>query len=449
MKASKKVVCGIIAVYAVLAGASCVSTRSSTAYAEIDRALYREGYAQGAEVLEQHKDRVYRDKDAVLYYLDKGMLTHFAGDYGDSTRLLQEGERAIEAAFTKSVTMEVGSYILNDTTREYDGEDYEDIYINAFNALNYYHLHNTEDALVEIRRMTNKLRFLSSKYGVMTSNLQQLALEESVDLPGNPSAPVEFNDSALARYLGLLFYRGEGKTDDARIDLNYLKLAFANAPGVYSFPLPSSLDDELTIPPGKARLNVIGFSGLSPVKQEEAIRVPVFRDSRGSWSRYIKIALPVMTDRPSAVDRIEVSLSNGERFNLELLEDIRSVARETFKAKVGVIYLKSVLRGIVKGYASSSLDAASNRVGGQEALLLGVLSLGAQVFAEASEQADLRISRYFPAQAHVGGINLDPGVYSLSLTYYAANGRVIASYAYDNVTVEENHLNLTEVVCLR
>jgi hypothetical protein len=444
MRISKTVLfCPIITLILAILGASCVSVDARGA---VDEVLYREGYAGGAALIEKNKKSMYRDKDAVLYYLDKGMLTHFAGQYEDSTRLLLDGERAIEAAFTKSVTQEIGSYILNDNTREYEGEDYEDIYLNAFNALNYYHLNDTEDALVEIRRMNNKLQFLSSKYGVITSQLQQKALEESVELPPNPDAAgTAFTDSALARYMGMLFYRGQGKDDDARIDLNYLKLAFANAPGVYSFPPPSSLEDELLIPPGKARLNVLGFSGLSPVKEEEALRIPL------PQMRYMKIALPVMVYRPSAVRRIEVAVSNGERFDLELLEDIEAVARETFKAKAGLIYLKSVLRGLAKGITASQLGAASEdqRVDGQTAMVLGILSLGVQVFAEASEQADLRISRYFPAKAYVGGINLDPGVYTITVTYYADNGRVIASSRYENVTIQKDRLNLTEAVCLR
>jgi hypothetical protein len=424
-------------------GVSCVSVEARSA---VDRVIYREGFAEGAALIEKNKNAIYRDKDAVLYYLDRGLLTHFAGQYGESTGLLLDGERAIEAAFTKSVTQEIGSYILNDNTREYEGEDYEDIYLNAFNALNYYHLNDTEDALVEIRRMNNKLRFLSSKYGLITSRLQQKALEESVKLPPNPDAAgIAFTDSALARYMGMLFYRGDGKDDDARIDLNYLKLAFANAPGVYPFPLPASLDAELAVPPGKARLNVLGFSGLAPVKEEEALRIPL------PGMRYIKIALPVMVSRPSAVRRVEVAVHTGEKFNLELLEDIDAVARETFKAKAGLIYLKSVLRGLTKGLTAARLQAAADdrEVDRSTSTVLDILSLGVQVFAEASEQADLRMARYFPARAYVGGINLDPGVYSFTVTYYAGNGRVIASYPYKDVGVQKNRLNLLEAVCLR
>ncbi|MDR0561670.1 MAG: hypothetical protein LBG73_03180 [Spirochaetaceae bacterium] len=417
---------------------------ASDAYTRIDNALYREHYAESVEILERDKKKIY--KDPILYYLDKGMLAHYARSYEDSIELLQQGELAIEEAFTKSVTQEIASYILNDTVKEYAGEDYEDIYSNAFNALNYYHLNNAEDALVEIRRMNEKLEFLSAKYGEMLTDLQAMALEEGGTIPPNPESPSQFSNSALARYLGLLFYRSRGAYDDARIDRDQLKIAFANAPGVYSYPPPRSIDDELAVPPGKARLNVIGFGGLSPIKQEQTIRIPLFLPS----FRYIKIALPVMVYRPSAISRIEAVLNTGASFSLELLEDIEAVARETFKEKINLIYLKSVIRGVMKGAASSVLGAAADYADDSNAsLLLTLLSLGAQVFAEASEQADLRLSRYFPAKAYVGGITVDPGIYSVTVRYYGKNGRVLASFSEENISVREHTLNLVEAICLQ
>jgi hypothetical protein len=421
---------------------SCATT---DAYRPIDNEIYHGKYDDGVSLIEQQKKQMYRERDALLYYLDKGLLTHYGRRFEESIPLLQEGERAIEAAYTKSITQEIGTYILSDNTREYGGEDYEDIYINAFNALNYYHEDNLEDALVEIRRMTNKLQFLAVKYGVLMTDMQKVALEQSSEIPANEYlASAKFNDSALARYLGLLFYRGIGQYDDARIDRDYLKIAFANAPTVYTHPVPASVDEELDIPQDKARLNVLAFSGMAPIKEEEVIRIPLPN------VRWIKIALPVLIERPSLVSRIEAVIDNGEkRFNLELLEDIGAVARETFKEKKGLIYTKSILRATIKGVSSSVLSEASDQTEGGTSLLLGILSLGAQVMAEATEQADLRTSRYFPSKAYVGGITLDPGRYSVTVNYYAGNGRLLASYSQGPIEIRANTLNLTETVCLQ
>ncbi|GHV90688.1 hypothetical protein AGMMS50268_11910 [Spirochaetia bacterium] len=421
------------------------SSCATASFARVDNLAGQGEYPESLNYLEKEKRKFYRSQDAVLYYLDKGMLSHYAGEYKDSSGLLQDGEKAIETAFTKSVTMEIGSYLVNDTVREYDGEDYEDIYLNVFNALNYYHRNDIEGALVEIRRMNNKIQFLSSKYGVITSSLQQKALEESAEIPPDPNGSVRFTDSALARYLGLLFFRSTGRYDDARIDRDHLKIAFANAPDVYTNPLPKSIEDELDIPKGKARLNVLAFGGLSPVKEEETLRIPV------SFYNYVKIALPVLVDRPSRIRKVELVIDRGPTFELELLEDIESVARETFKEKKNVIYLKTVIRAAIKAAASSVMDAAaaSDETDGTVELILSLLSLGNKVFAEVSERADLRMSRYFPGKAYIGGINLDPGTYSFTVNYRDASGAALASFRQENIMVSENALNLLETVCLK
>ncbi|MDR0668726.1 MAG: hypothetical protein LBF95_01475, partial [Treponema sp.] len=353
---------------------------ATASFHRVDRTLDEGRYEESARLLEDERSSLYGSGDGILYYLDRGMLTHYAGLYAESSELLEAGERAIEDAYTKSIVQELGTYLLNDTVRDYAGEDYEDVYINTFNALNYYYRGDLEEALVEIRRMNNKVRNLAAKYGVTRSVLQQKALEESLPIPPNPQAPSAFNDSALARYLGMLFYRGTGRFDDARIDGDYLRLAFANSPVLYPHPLPASLEEELEIPPGMARLNFLAFAGLSPVKKANTIRLPTGRS-------YIKISLPELVYRPSSTARIEVVFDGGRHVALELLESIQTIAGETYKAREAVIYLRSIIRGSLKGISSAVLDSMAEESEGNASAIYGLLSLGAQIFAEASEKA--------------------------------------------------------------
>jgi hypothetical protein len=427
----------LLPVFAAVILVSC----ASTPFEQVDEVLGQDRYGESAGVLEKNRRKLYGE-DTILYYLDKGMLTHYAGLYEESSGLLEAGDRAMEEAYAVSILQTAGTYLLNDTVQDYTGEDYENIYINIFNALNYYHRGDLEEALVEIRRMNNKIRNLAGKYGALMSELQKKALDESLPIPPNDQAPSAFNDSALARYLGMLFYRGSGHGDDARIDGNYLRLAFANSPVLYPHPLPASLEEELDIPPGMARLNFLAFAGLSPVKKANTIRLPTGRS-------YIKISLPELVYRPSSTARIEVVFDGGRHVALELLESIQTIAGETYKAREAVIYLRSIIRGSLKGISSAVLDSMAEESDGNASAIYGLLSLGAQIFAEASEKADLRISRYFPGRAYVGGINLSPGLYSFDIIYYNPSGKPIDSFRCENIPVLENRLNLTEVVCLK
>lgn len=419
--------------------AACVTiphtgVESSIAIEDFDGAL---------SMLESQKSSLYRDRDAVLYYLDKGVISHYAGQYDDSIQLLQSAELGIQAAFTKSVTMEITTYITNDTAQEYGGEDYEDIYVKAFNALNYYHKGNLEGALVEVRGMSQKLDQLAAKYAGLIQEMQQEAEVSGVSIEESATASA-FSNSALACYLSMLFYRSIGDSN-TEVDWRNLQKAFTDAPGLYNFPVPSSIADELTLSEGNARLNLISFSGFSPVKEEKTMRIPL-------GTGWIKVALPELVSRPSRVARVAAVFSDGRRVDLELLENIEAVAYETYKMRESVVYLKSILRATLKGGTAAALNATAASKTDTEpntSLLMGLLGLGTQIFAEATERADLRISRYFPGKVHIAGIFLPPGVYSFAIEYYDARNNLLKSIPFDNVSIERNKLNLMEAVCIK
>jgi hypothetical protein len=47
------------------------------------------------------------------------------------------------------------------------------------------------------------------------------------------------------------------------------------------------------------------------------------------------------------------------------------------------------------------------------------------VAVDATENADLRISRFFPAKALVGEIEVTPGLHTISVEYYDKNGTLL------------------------
>jgi hypothetical protein len=390
------------------------------------------------EVRESSRGTWYNSQNDILFYLDRGMICHYAGLYQESFEDLATAEQLIEEAFTKSVTQDVASYILNDNTKDYAGEDYEDLYTNIFNALNYYHLGSIENAMVEIRRLNEKLVLLADKYQEAAERVRDA--DDSVDTTTIEAS--KFSNSALARYLGMLFYRSVGNIDGVRIEREELSNAFSLAPEVYPYEIPSSVEGESSIPSGMARLNVIAFVGLSPMKVEENIIIPLPFPPPNHSTR---IALPVMVDRLQTINRVEVVLDSGERFDLELLENIGAVARETFKSAYSLTVLKSTVRAIARTTASAVGAQAANRAGGE---LAGFAAgLAGRAFSEAAEKADLRISRYFPDRALVGGINLEPGDYVVTVNFYGESGLVETST--QELSVASNALNLTQFACLR
>lgn len=386
------------------------SVADSQSFAAIDSAVYNGGYDEAIETLETDKAGLYNEKALILYKLDSGLLNHYAENYGDSIGHLQEAERLIEDAYTKSISQRETAGFGGENILDYESEDFEDIYINVFNALNYYHQNQLEDAIVEIRRMNNKLDFFQTKY--RASSREERA---QVERGGNAAyVSSKFSNSALGRYLGVLFHRANGNQDSVRIDYNWLTAAFNNAPEIYDFPLPSSAEEELAVPAGKARLNVIAFSGLAPVKKADLMKYPTYENQS------IELALPVLESRPSAVSRIEAVFDDGKTIELEKLEHIEAVYRETYQVKLhNVTLVRTALRASIMGTGKDL------------------------------SRVDIRSSRYFPAWAFVNGINLNPGVYSFTVHYYDAGGQIIHSAAHDNFEVKEGTLNLAETYCFK
>jgi hypothetical protein len=155
-----------------------------------------------------------------------------------------------------------------------------------------------------------------------------------------------------------------------------------------------------------------------------------------------------MTARPSVVASVELALDSGEKFTLELLEDIGAVVNATFVHRKNVIYAKSIIRASIKG-TTAAVFTTLGETDSENAGLFSLLGIAGQAFAEGSERADLRVSRYFPGKAYVGGINIKPGTYSFTVTFRSGNNQVIATQRYEDVTVKAGVLNLTEAVCLR
>jgi len=428
------------------------------AYKDIDAAVvHSNDFEKGLEAIrkgQEGRNPIYPERNAISLFLDRGLLEHYAGHYRESSLDLQEAERLIEEAYTRSISESVASYIANDNTKTYPGEDYEDIYINVFNALNYYNRGDLEGAMVEIRKITisnGKLDMLSRKYENARPEIQAWVFEQlrNIGLLYDPELPqgqaVNFSNSALARYLSLLFYLGDGKDDDARIEFEQLRMAYSANPNIYKTLFPVSAAEAMNVPTGKARLNIISFVGLSPIK-EEGLFYNEFPFLKNSYLKSTVFKLPKFTERKSDITGIEVVVSGSGNFSLELLEDMSAVIKETYNARFSNLFFKTYIRTMLK-YAAADVSAArAAERGSSSRARLSVIMVKSII--DASESADIRMSRYLPDKAYIGGVNLAPGTYTVSVNYLSGR-RIIASDVHRNVMVRPGVLNLIESVSLK
>ncbi|HWR84169.1 MAG TPA: hypothetical protein VN285_12785 [Candidatus Deferrimicrobium sp.] len=416
--------------------------------------------AAAAQLLEKaREDNQYAEKDRFLYFIDAGMLNHYADSHEVSTSKLHLAEAAAEELFTKSVSRAATSLLLNDNVLEYAGEDYEILYTNLIKALNYIAQNRFEDAFVEVRRVNLKLEQLEQKYADAASQLQRGSPEDTgrVELEYTLDK-VRFHNDAFARYLSMHMYAAEGKMDDARIDYDFLRQAFQTQAHIYDFSMPNVKyrSDSGVI------LSVVALVGLAPVKEALNLRIRtdkqlgivqvLYDDPQHEGAQYghlpinvkedyyFKFAIPTLQPRPSQVQEIRV-LVNGEPVgSLQLLEGVGKVAQETFAAKKSLIYLRSVARAVAKGLAAHKLKEKVDTGGLGGWLKKAAIDVGTDLI----ENADLRCSQFLPGMIYVGDFELEPGTYDITLEFSGSDGSLVGSAINSSYQIREAGWNLVE-----
>ncbi len=450
---------GAILPLILLAGCSSVATKKKF-YEPITAELRSGNSVAAAQMLEAAKDKnKYAQKDRFLYFIDAGMLNHYARSYDASNAKLHLAEEAAEELFTKSVSRAAASLLLNDNVLEYSGEDYEVLYANLIKALNYIARGEFDEAFVEIRRANLKLELLEQKYADAATEFQQSSPDDTnrVEIDYEVDE-VRFHNDAFGRYLSMHIYAADGKMDDARIDHDFLVQAFRSQPHIYDFAMP----EVRYYSQDRAILSVVGLIGLAPVKEALSLRIRTDKDlglvqvlyddpqNKGAEyghlpvkvkaDYYFKFAIPKIMPRPSLVSEIRV-LANGKLIGkLQLLEDVSKVAEETFAAKKSLIYIHTVARAITKGLAAHKLKKKVDTGGLGGWLKKAAVDVGTDLI----ENADLRSSQFLPGMIYVGDFEIEPGTYDIAVEFYLADGSLAEETTYSGYKVVKNGLNLIE-----
>ncbi len=449
---------------AVFLFGACTTAKGQ--YKGIDEKLTRRDYHGAIEQITAAKEKDYGEKNRVWYYLDLGILLHYAGEYEKSNEYLTKAEEAIEELYTESVSRAIGSFALNDNTKEYAGEDYEDIYTNVFKALNYLALGQSEEAGVEVRKVHVKLNKLEDKYPIE---------EEDV----RAKAPPVFRSSALAHYLSMQIYRMEKEWDEAEIDRKKIAAAIRKQRDIYlrlADPEQAiEIDDgalPTEIPDGGAVVSVVAFNGLGPEKVARQINVNTIagfisissrvddkKDGAVSEVRALfhypdllipipmmppgynfTVELPEIRHKRPVADRIRVVVDGTRELELFPIENISRVAEVTFARKVAGAYAKTLIRAGMKFAAAIAASEAAARAGGG---LVGALTrFGTSTLASATEKADLRMSYFFPGEAYAGELVVEPGEHEVAITYYRGSAEVFRETK--KIMVQPNSLGIVE-----
>ena len=396
----------------------------------------------------EYGDEWLTQQGDLIFNLDMGMLSHYAGLYEDSNKELSYAERRIGEEYTESLAATGATFFANDNSKAYQGERYEDLYLNVFKSLNYQRLGDGREAMVEIRRAIDKIEALKRGYEIVSGRIFDEGKKLDVNALNRIDIDTEFISSALVLYLGMVYSRGIEDYSSYSYCENMMDSTYSSQKDIYAFDMPGFLSSEsYAYPEGKARLSFIAFSGMAPYKTEAIDAVDL--DGGGT----VKVAYPELSWHESQVSSVSVSVNGEEAFSLELLEDMDRVIEDIFSAKQAEVKEKAFIRSRNKIIAASVVTgitgdvAASFTLNGKKTTfsLGGILS----AIIDNSESADVRGSHFIPSKAWAGGITLDEGVYDICFTYLDGNGNVVRSEEINDYAISADTVNLVESVYLK
>jgi len=207
----------LAALACVLALNGCATYSSS--FATIEQDLTGRRYDEALKSIEaQSKDK----KERVLYLLNKGMVLRMKHDFVASNQSLEAAKQEMERLYAASISENTLSFLVNDATVSYAGDDYEQVLVHLYMALNYLELGQRDEARVEALQVDIKLREIAEKF---------------------PES--KFTEDALSRYLTGMIYEELGEWSDAMIAYRKAYEAYQKYQSNFGVAIPSMLKLDL------------------------------------------------------------------------------------------------------------------------------------------------------------------------------------------------------------
>jgi hypothetical protein len=403
------------------------------------------------------KSGAYKEQDRVMYWMNEGMLLHLLGRYKESTDVLQKAEKRTEVLFTKSIRKSIKAKFTSEAATDYQGEDYEKVMLNVVKALSFMNANKLSGALVEARKINEKLAYFNTKY-------QQKNV---------------YNQDAFAHWMMGLLFETERSYDDARIAyMKAIKLYEGSFGGKFGIaPPPYIYEDLIRVatlnndsdllgkfkaaygPKGgtghsvaalksKGEVVIFHLNGEGPTKSDYFIncifksavrwycdgrpggefiqRKRIVLTRRGFTA--VKIAFPKLHLHPARAQALTVNVGGAMGESIPA-EPINRIAAKTFRDKTSRVFKNAIIRAITKALTQKAAGAVGKAAGGKT---LGFLAkLTASAINQATAEADKRTWTTLPARIDVARVFAEPGVHAVQLR--TSDGR---SVTIPNIKVE-------------
>ncbi len=416
---------------------------------DLDQMVAAGQYQQAALLLEQNQDH-YASKDAVLYYADLGVMQHYGGMYRESIASLLQAEQRLEDLYTRSISRQAATFVINDTLAPYRGEDFESVMLNLFLALNYLQIGQIEDALVEARKVDAKLNLINSGYPPDKQNVYKedafVRLLMGIIYEIGGTRP-DLNDALVSYRIATQYYEENYRQNYGTPVPKLLRsnlLALAHVMGTNEFNVPRDHDSASTSETVGDRLlpselYFVHYNGRSPEKIEGAIWAPM------PDGYIMKVAFPQYRLRPYSIARSHITMTAADSgrtcfVETELGENVAAIAMQSLQDRKLRIAAKAIARATVKYLAVKAAEEAARKEHGKKQgdLVRMLGNLGTLIL----ERADLRSWKTLPAEIRIGKCVVPPGSYRIDLDLKSSAGGLVKKMSLADVTLEPGEKKL-------
>ncbi|TVQ06405.1 MAG: hypothetical protein EA361_19820 [Bacteroidetes bacterium] len=396
-------------------------------------------FEQAQSVLSQDR-RAEQRRTRLLFMLNNGVVHQLMGNYQESNEYFERAFITTED-FRQNPVDIAAALVANPRLTEYRGEDFELLMIHFYKAMNFIHLGDLDAALVECRRLNNRLNTIADE---------------------NKRENTYRRDAFIHNLMGIIY--------EAAGDLNNAFIAYRNAYNIYSedysvlFDVepPEQLKRDLLRSAYRLRFfdqldffqnkfgmqhtpqeqdhgDVVVFlkNGLGPVKAERSINFTVVRgvggrvdfvneelglsfpfftgDSQAATGqlgdlRVVRVAFPRFVERRPVYQGATVK-SAGVSHSMEIAQDINGIAFQSLEDRMLRELGSALLRLAIKQTSEQLVRRENENVGAILSILNAI-----------TERADTRNWQTLPHSIHYTRISLPPGDHTLQMDLLRPGG---------------------------
>lgn len=407
---------------------------------------FQEAFAEGnldkADKLLDKNEKAAEGRNRLLYFMQKGVVLQLQGRYQESNQMLEQAYFFLED-YKKSYSYEALALISNPMMKPYAGEDHEKVLIHYYKALNFLMLQKPTEALVEARRLNNRLNHLNDLYGEKKNRydddafahvLMGIAYEMDNDINNAFIAYRNAYESYKSNYGPEFGVQAPEQLKNDLLRTAYL-MGFTNELELYEREFGI---DYTYVKKEKPELIFFWHNGLGPVKSEWSINFTVVKgeggvatfvneelglnfafplpdnsDPKGGLGdlKIIRVAFPKYETRKPYFTSATLH-TDGQAFSLEKAEDINEVAYSILQDRMLRELGSSLLRLATKQAAEYALRQENQDAG-------AVLS----VVNALTEKADTRNWQTLPYSISYARVPLDAGENTVSFKTGTKDGK--------------------------